>query len=44
MNIIGRQSTTDCVEIRVADSGAGIPPEQLAHVFEYFYQSDGTVD
>jgi len=30
------------LEIRVEDTGIGIPPEQLAHVFEKFKQVDGT--
>jgi signal transduction histidine kinase len=41
VNVIGQNLDGCYVEIRVTDSGPGIPPEQLPHVFERFYQVTG---
>jgi DNA-binding response OmpR family regulator/two-component sensor histidine kinase len=35
-------ATGNCVEIIVADSGVGIPPEHLGRIFDRFFQVDGS--
>ena len=37
------RTTPQGVELRVEDTGSGIPPEDQQHVFERFYRGDGSI-
>ncbi len=39
IHLTARRTATDKLELSVEDSGAGIPPEELDHIFEKFHQS-----
>ena len=41
VHVISHKLTGNYVEIKVTDSGPGIPPEQLPYIFERFYQVTG---
>lgn len=41
---LGGRATTDAVELSVTDTGAGIEPRHLPHVFERFYRADDARD
>ncbi len=38
------RATADAVHCRVVDTGVGISPDDLPHVFEYFYRADPSRD
>ncbi|MFQ5826841.1 MAG: sensor histidine kinase [Dehalococcoidia bacterium] len=40
ISISARQASSDLVEITVADTGPGISPQELPHVFGRFYRAD----
>lgn len=42
VTITAQKVSPDFIEIAVTDTGPGIPAEELAHVFERFYQSQGS--
>ena len=37
---VGLQSANGQIELTVADTGVGIPPEELPHIWEEFRQAD----
>jgi signal transduction histidine kinase len=41
---LGIEAIDGSVQIEVRDSGAGIPPEQIPHIFEKFFQADNQVE
>ncbi len=43
MRVVVR-TTADAVHCQVVDTGVGISPDDLAHVFEYFYRADPSRD